>query len=877
MSDPPSAPPPIHSPTHPSAQPSPSNRLLAPGWWSLALLLLALGVALALWLWRTHDLEDDKARERLQAQARIVHDNMGRQIEAINLTLLTLQEQVSRRDGVIVAAASTLALLGAALPGVRRVTQLNALGVVVASSRGDMLGRDHSDRLHFQQARADPNPQALRIAAPSRGDDGTPMIALVRALRGADGAFAGIVEAKLSPEHFHVLLSSVLSAKDMTATLFHSNGETFMRRPLSSAPLPLGGNSPGTLFAQHRSTGQPSSVIRGISVTGQDRVVAFHTLQRTELGMDVPLVIAMGRSPQAMLAWWSMVARRAGALYVGVVLASGAGMWAWQTRRRRLDDITAQQQAALADSEARFRSLTRLSSDWYWEQDASLRLVRLDGDASRTMAPPLDAHLGKRRWEVPTLNMSEADWQHHRDLLQARQPFRELLLARPDDVRGVSWAAVSGEPIFAADGQFCGYRGTGRDVTEFMQAKEALARSEERLQLVLRGSNDAAWDVDLEGRVVYLSERWHAMVGSDANQALPREDFWWALCHADDLERVSATLNAAFQNNASSYEVELRLRHRDGHYVPVSSRAFIVRDSKGKAIRVAGVTTDLSEHKRAEADREALLRAQTEQRLREIELAAAERARAVAEAHTDKLRTLLSERDRSIVERDQLLGLLAHEIRQPLNNASAALQGAQLAMTEPLQPRVTAAARLARAQAVLEQVIDTVNNSLAASTLLTRPDALSLQDFQIDTLIELALADLGPQARGRVVARRVTRARTAEVNVALMRLALRNLLVNALAYSAEDSEVALHVLTEDEPLSLVIEVIDSGPGIAPEQLPTLFERGTRGRDSTAVAGAGLGLYVVAQVVALHKGTVQVQARQPQGSIFRITLPQGGVG
>ena len=860
-------------PTHPPS----SNRLLAPGWWSLALLLSLLGIALALWLWRIHDLEDGKARERLQAQARIVHDNMGRQMEAIDLTLRAMQDHVLRPAGVIAADGPMLALLGAALPGVRMVTQLNAAGVVVASSRGDTLGQDRSDRLHFRQARADPNPQTLRIAAPYHVEGGTAVIALMRALRGPDGAFAGIVEATLSPEHFHVLLSSVLSSDDMTATLFHDNGETFMRRPPSSAPLPLGGNSPGTLFAQHRATGLPTDIIRGISVTGQDRVVAFHTLQRTELGMDVPLVIAMGRSPQAMLAWWSTIALRATALYVGVVLASGAGMWAWQTRRRRLDDIAAQQQAALADSEARFRSLTRLSSDWYWELDQSLRFARLDGDASVAMVPPLDVHLGKHRWDVPALNMTEADWQRHRDLLQARLPFRELLLARADRVRGVSWAAVSGEPIFAADGQFCGYRGTGRDVTEFMQAKEALARSEERLQLVLRGSNDAAWDVDLEGRVVYLSERWHDMVGSDASQALPDAEFWRALCHADDLERVAAVVSTAFENNASSYEVDFRIRHRDGHYVPVSSRAFIVRDNQGKAIRVAGVTTDLSERKRAEADREALLRAQTEQRLREIELTAAEQARAVAEAHAEKLRTLLGERDRGIVERDQLLGLLAHEIRQPLNNASAALQGAQLAMTETLQPRVTAAARLARAQAVLEQVIDTVNNSLAASTLLTRPDALSLQDFEIDTLIELALADLGPQARSRVVAQRITRARTAEVNVALLRLALRNLLVNALAYSAEDSEVALHVLTEDEPLSLVIEGIDSGRGIAPEQLPTLFERGTRGRHSTAVAGAGLGLYVVAQVVALHKGTVQVQARQPRGSIFRITLPQGGVG
>ena len=116
--------------------------------------------------------------------------------------------------------------------------------------------------------------------------------------------------------------------------------------------------------------------------------------------------------------------------------------------------------------------------------------------------------------------------------------------------------------------------------------------------------------------------------------------------------------------------------------------------------------------------------------------------------------------------------------------------------------------------------------------------------------------------------------RTAELNIALIRLALRNLLANALAYSPDNTMVELGVDLRDDPLALVIEVRDSGDGIAAELLPTIFERGTRGPRANAVPGAGLGLYVVAQVVALHHGSVEVLPNQPRGTVFRIHLPQG---
>jgi len=105
-----------------------------------------------------------------------------------------------------------------------------------------------------------------------------------------------------------------------------------------------------------------------------------------------------------------------------------------------------------------------------------------------------------------------------------------------------------------------------------------------------------------------------------------------------------------------------------------------------------------------------------------------------------------------------------------------------------------------------------------------------------------------------------------------MRLALRNVLGNALAYSNAGSEVILRVIDSDEPLALVFQVADLGPGIAEELLPRLFQRGERG--AHGLPGHGIGLHVVRRVMELHGGNVDVLRHQPHGTVFRLWLPQG---
>ena len=128
----------------------------------------------------------------------------------------------------------------------------------------------------------------------------------------------------------------------------------------------------------------------------------------------------------------------------------------------------------LEASEEKFRGLTHLISDWYWEQDDQLRFVSTAGIADDRGGIAPEEHVGKTRWELPRTEPANCSWDEHRAVLNARLPFHDLLLRRWDLLGNVHYVNVAGEPIFAQDGRFRGYRGVARDVTAERLAQEEL-------------------------------------------------------------------------------------------------------------------------------------------------------------------------------------------------------------------------------------------------------------------------------------------------------------------------------------------------------------------------------------------------------------------
>ncbi|GGY09017.1 EAL domain-containing protein [Massilia dura] len=138
------------------------------------------------------------------------------------------------------------------------------------------------------------------------------------------------------------------------------------------------------------------------------------------------------------------------------------------------------------------------------------------------------------------------------------------------------------------------------DCTALKDTQHSLEKSEERLRLVLKGSTDAPWDWDLVTGDVYYSQRWWNMLGYEGSDGLSDSDAWRRMLHPDDAAMMSGYVAELTGSPRDGFSLEFRLRHHDGHYVPVLSRGYVLRDDTGKALRISGVNTDLTERKRTE-------------------------------------------------------------------------------------------------------------------------------------------------------------------------------------------------------------------------------------------------------------------------------------
>jgi len=123
------------------------------------------------------------------------------------------------------------------------------------------------------------------------------------------------------------------------------------------------------------------------------------------------------------------------------------------------------------------------------------------------------------------------------------------------------------------------------------------------LKLAFAGAQEGVWDWNLETGAVVYSSRWKEMLGYSEDEVEPHVSAWERLLHPDDVERA-LQVNESVKRGASTYEGEFHLRHKDGHYVPVLSRGYPVRrEPGGPVVRIVGTHFDLTERKRAEAER----------------------------------------------------------------------------------------------------------------------------------------------------------------------------------------------------------------------------------------------------------------------------------
>jgi diguanylate cyclase (GGDEF)-like protein/PAS domain S-box-containing protein len=182
-------------------------------------------------------------------------------------------------------------------------------------------------------------------------------------------------------------------------------------------------------------------------------------------------------------------------------------------------DVTDEYKAreALRRSERRFADFAEVSSDWYWETDASLRFTYMSPRFfSLSGLRPSDV-IGKTREEFGFAVQEVAGYQSWRQAVEARQPYRSI------DVLGVTsdgrrlWVRTGGTPVFDADGEFIGYRGASSDVSDHYLAEETLELNGRRFELFAEAASDWFWEVGPDLRFTYVSGRVEAFTGMPAS------------------------------------------------------------------------------------------------------------------------------------------------------------------------------------------------------------------------------------------------------------------------------------------------------------------------------------------------------------------------
>ena len=249
----------------------------------------------------------------------------------------------------------------------------------------------------------------------------------------------------------------------------------------------------------------------------------------------------------------------------------------------------------LRDSEQRFRSLTELSADWYWEQDEQYRFTYLSPTALAHVASSMSELLGKTRFDAGYEWPSERAREEHRALLEARKPFRDLVLRIP---RLGRWAMSSGEPVFDAGGNFRGYRGVGRDITELKTVELQLRESERRFRDFAEAASEFVWEQDSTGAYVYVSPKVRSLLGYSDTELIGRRPE--ELMPAGEQQRVEDWLREHAREDGSYRDLEHMLTTRTGAMVWVGVNAVTIRDAEGRVMGYRGTARDITDRKAAE-------------------------------------------------------------------------------------------------------------------------------------------------------------------------------------------------------------------------------------------------------------------------------------
>ena len=374
------------------------------------------------------------------------------------------------------------------------------------------------------------------------------------------------------------------------------------------------------------------------------------------------------------------------------------------------------------------------------------------------------------------------------------------------------------------NGRSVGRRSTSRDNPKRKRAQDAVRESEERYRFLFENANDAIATLTLDGIITSVNRGAELMVGWSREELIGHHVRKVATPASVALadERARRFL-AGEKPPSSTFEAELVCK--DGRVVPIEARTRAIRDKEGKPIGFQGVYRDISARK------------------------ALERQRA------------------------EFLSILTHDVKSPL--------GVILGYSEVLLEKVREqGSALAEEEDVLEKLrssVLTIDSLITNYLDLSRIEAGQLPLAMMPLTINHILRRVGLRYKAEARYRRISLEVHLQQELPVIAgdpLALErtfaNLMDNALRFTPELGRVKVSSAWRNS--EVVVAVADTGPGIAPEEIPGLFEKYQRAAAGQHRKGSGLGLFIVKALVEAHRGRVEVESTPNSGSCFSVFLP-----
>jgi len=495
----------------------------------------------------------------------------------------------------------------------------------------------------------------------------------------------------------------------------------------------------------------------------------------------------------------------------------------------------ARAEAALRDSEQRFHDITEVASDWVWEMGPDLRFTYASTRFTDVTGIPAAELTGRPAAELFDSALS-AQGALHGNWLMAQRPFREVTVILRTRGGGSRQLTLSGRPVFDSAGAFCGYRGTGSDVTEQRSMEISAQRLRHSQELILNSLGEGVFGLDRDGRVTFANPAAQDMLGWAAVELIGR-------IGQEILQpNPSVGLGPSALGERSRRRVAARFRRKDGSSLPVDYVWTAVVEN-GQTSGAVVAFRDVTEQQRAEAEL----------------IAAKERAEAATRT------------------KSEFLAHMSHELRTPLNSI---MGFADVMLGEYFGPVGNERYRdyVADIRRSGEHLLGLISDVVDLARIEAGKLVLDEKPTDMAALVEEAMTMIRPLASqsGCSLLNNVPgNLPKVMVDPRRIKQLLLNLLTNAVTFTPKDGRVAVLAEVEADG-ALILRVSDTGLGIPAEELPKVTQVFIQGNNAVAreKGGAGLGLPLAKQLIELHGGRMQIDSEPSKGTTVTLRLPPG---